>query len=133
VRTGISGKAVAAGAVLALAVAIPVVAIVAVVDATVGIRCRSNGVVVPYLVILAGMVLGGRRAALRQMDSPLIHGALAALAAFVVVAVGNGLGRALSQPSSHCPRSALAPVFNALMSASAGIAGGFLAARRKST
>jgi putative membrane protein (TIGR04086 family) len=77
-----------------------------------------------YLVLLGGLAAGGRVAGRRQPTSPLTHGALAALAAFVVVIVANTVidlvrGQEVADPVSL--------VFNGLMSASAGIFGGFLA------
>jgi hypothetical protein len=60
----------------------------------------------------------------RQPLSPLTHGALAALAAYVVLIVvitiiRLALGREVADPVSL--------LFNALMAASAGIFGGYLA------
>ena len=80
-----------------------------------------------YLVLLVGLGAGGRAAARRRPDSPLTHGALAALAAYVVLiavitAIRLALGREVADPVSL--------VFNALMAASAGIFGGYLAVMR---
>lgn len=80
-----------------------------------------------YLVLLAGLVVGGRAAARRQPEAPLTHGALAALVAYValivvITAIRLALGREVADPVSL--------VFNGLMAASAGILGGYLAARR---
>ena len=77
-----------------------------------------------YLVLLGGLGAGGRLAALRQPMAPLTHGALAALAAYfvlivVITAIRLVLGREVADPVSL--------VFNALMAASAGMFGGFLA------
>ncbi|MDQ4068772.1 MAG: hypothetical protein M3203_04760 [Actinomycetota bacterium] len=77
-----------------------------------------------YLVLLGGLTAGGRVAALRQPVSALTHGALAALAAYlvliaVVTLVRLALGREVADPVSI--------LFNGLMAASAGIFGGFLA------
>ncbi|MDQ3895796.1 MAG: hypothetical protein M3326_00870, partial [Actinomycetota bacterium] len=60
----------------------------------------------------------------RQPLSPLTHGALAALAAYVIVvaaitAIRLALGREVADPVSL--------LFNALMAASAGMFGGYLA------
>lgn len=82
-----------------------------------------------YLVLLGGLGAGGRLAALRQPLAPLTHGALAALAAYVVLIVAItvirlALGKELADPISL--------VFNGLMAASAGMFGGYLAVRRAS-
>jgi putative membrane protein (TIGR04086 family) len=79
-----------------------------------------------YLVLLGGLVAGGQRAGRRRPESPLTHGALAGLGAYVVVlvvvtAVRLAVGRPLADPVSF--------VFNGLMAASAGILGGYLAQR----
>lgn len=83
-----------------------------------------------YLVLLGGLAAGGRLAGRRQPLSPLTHGALAALAAYVVLivavtAVRLALGREVADPVSL--------VFNGLMAASAGLFGGYLAVARPGT
>ncbi len=80
-----------------------------------------------YLVLLGGLAAGGRVAGRRQPLSPLTHGALAALCAYVVLivvitAVRLALGREVADPVSL--------LFNGLMAASAGIFGGYLALAR---
>lgn len=80
-----------------------------------------------YFVLLGGLAAGGRVAALRQPQSPLTHGALAAVSGLVVVLavivlIRLALGREPADPVSL--------VFHLLMAASAGIFGGYLAARR---
>ena len=80
-----------------------------------------------YLVLLGGLVAGGRVAALRRPESPMTHGALAALAAYavlivVITVIRLALGREVADPVSL--------VVNGLMAASAGIFGGYLAVRR---
>ena len=82
-----------------------------------------------YLVLLGGLVAGGRVAALRQPLSPLTHGALAAIAAYValivvITAIRLALGKEVADPISL--------VFNGLMAASAGMFGGYLAIRKVS-
>jgi putative membrane protein (TIGR04086 family) len=77
-----------------------------------------------YFVLLGGLAAGGLVAGRRQPTSPLTHGALAALAAFLVVIAVNTIidlirGQEVADPVSL--------MFNGLMSASAGIFGGFLA------
>ncbi len=80
-----------------------------------------------YLVLLFGLGAGGRLAARRRPESPLTHGALAALSAYValivvITVIRLALGHEVADPVSL--------VFNGLMAASAGIFGGYLAVMR---
>jgi putative membrane protein (TIGR04086 family) len=116
-------RAVLAGASLAVVVAGASI----VVAQTVKSLTDRDANLLLYLVLLAGLAAGGRVAARRQPLSPLTHGALAALAAYVVLIVvitviRLALGREVADPVSL--------LFNALMSASAGIFGGYLAVVR---
>ncbi|MDQ3643317.1 MAG: TIGR04086 family membrane protein [Actinomycetota bacterium] len=116
-------RAVAAGAQLAVLVG---AAAIVVAQAVTSLTDRDANLLL-YLVLLGGLVAGGRVAALRRPESPLTHGALAALAAYVVLIVvitviRLALGREVADPVSL--------VFNGLMAASAGIFGGYLAVRR---
>jgi putative membrane protein (TIGR04086 family) len=77
-----------------------------------------------YLVLLGGLAAGGREAGRRQPLSPLTHGALAALTAYVVLIVVITVIRLALDKEVADPVSLL---FNALMAASAGILGGYLA------
>ncbi len=77
-----------------------------------------------WFVLLGGLVAGGRLAGRSQPLSPLTHGALAALSAYValivvITALRLALGREVADPVSL--------LFNGLMAASAGIFGGYLA------
>ena len=77
-----------------------------------------------YLVLLGGLTAGGMVAGRRQPQAPLTHGAVAAMAAYVVLiaavtVVRLALDREVADPVSL--------VFNGLMAASAGIFGGYLA------
>ena len=115
-------RAVLAGAVLAGAVATVCILVAQAVRSLTG----TDANLVLYLVLLGGLVAGGLVAGRRQPRAPLTHGALAALAAYValvavVTAVRLALGRELASPVSF--------VFSGLMSASAGILGGYLGAR----
>jgi hypothetical protein len=115
-------SAVLAGARLAVLVAVPAIILGQALESAAG----GNAVIPLYLVILGGLCAGGRLAALRQPESPLTHGALAALAAYValivaIVLIQLALGREVADPVSQ--------VFNGLMAASAGMFGGYLAAR----
>lgn len=116
-------SAVLAGARLAVMVAVPAIVLGQALESAAG----GNAVIPLYLVILGGLCAGGRLAALRQPESPLTHGALAAIAAYVslivvIVLIQLALGREVADPVSQ--------VFNGLMAASAGMFGGYLAARK---
>lgn len=80
-----------------------------------------------YMVLLGGLAGGGLVAGRRQPLSPLTHGALAALTAYVVLiaavtVIRLALGREVADPVSL--------VFNGLMASSAGLFGGYLAVAR---
>ncbi|HET7718738.1 MAG TPA: hypothetical protein VFK43_02140 [Acidimicrobiales bacterium] len=114
--------AVFAGARLAVIVAVPAIVLGQALESAAG----GNAVIPLYLVILGGLCAGGRLAARRQPESPLTHGALAAIAAYLaliagIVLIQLALGREVADPVSL--------VFNGLMAASAGMFGGYLAAR----
>jgi hypothetical protein len=116
-------SSVLAGARLAVIVAVPAIVLGQALESAAG----GNAVIPLYLVILGGLCAGGRLAALRQPLSPLTHGALAAIAAYVslvvaIVLIQLALDREVADPVSL--------VFNGLMAASAGMFGGYLAARR---
>lgn len=113
--------AVLAGARLAVIVAVPAI----ILGQFLGSAAGGNAVILLYLILLGGLCAGGRLAALRQPESPLTHGALAAIAAYLtlvlgIVAIQLALGREVADPVSL--------VFNGLMAASAGMFGGYLAA-----
>ena len=116
-------SAVVAGAKLAVIVAAASIAIAQAIKSL----TDSDANLLLYLVLLGGLAAGGRVAGKRQPLSPLTHGALAALAAYVVLivvitAIRLALGREVADPVSL--------LFNGLMAASAGIAGGYLAIAR---
>lgn len=121
----IDWRAVGAGAALALAVVVPTMVLVELVDATIGLDPGSNWVFLFYLLALVGLAAGGRAAAQRRPDAPLAHGLLAALVAYGVVAV---IGTALRLAVDKGP-DPVALVFNTLMAASAGILGTLVAER----
>ncbi|MFN2506452.1 MAG: hypothetical protein ABR540_19945 [Acidimicrobiales bacterium] len=119
----IGWSAVLAGAAIAVAVAVLTILVVEVVDAIVGIDGGSNWVFAFYAVVLAGVVVGARRAAQRRADAPIVHGVVTALTAYAVVAVAASAVRlAADKTPDPVPLA-----FNALMAASAGILGGLLA------
>ena len=116
-------KAVQRGASLAVAVAAASIVVAEAVKSWAG----TDANLPLYFVLLAGLMAGGWVAGRRQPLSPLTHGALAALCAYLVLValitvIRLALGRDIADPVSL--------VFNGLMAASAGIFGGYLAAVR---
>jgi hypothetical protein len=80
-----------------------------------------------FVVLLGGLCAGGRLAGLRQPASPLTHGALAALAAYltllvIVSIVQLALGKELADP--------VYIISNGFWAVTAGIVGGYLAIRK---
>jgi len=119
----IDWRAVGAGAIAALVLAVPA----GVISAIVVDDESSNAVFVFYVVIIIGMLAGGFVAGSKRPDAPLTHGALAAAVAYVVaqvitVAVKLANGSDLRSPAVY--------VFNLLLMASIGVVGGFIAERR---
>ncbi len=117
------GRAVAAGAGVALAVAVPTI----VVSSLAGIDSESDLVFVAFLIYLVGQGLGGWQAARRQPDAPLSNGAMAALAAYVAIGVVASIIR-ITRGDRLDPESL---ILNAFLAASAGIFGGLIAAWRR--
>lgn len=111
---------------LSLGVVVATIVLVEAVDASVGIGAGSNWVFLFYALALAGLVAGGWRAARRRPDAPLLHGILAVLAAYAVIAVAALVLRIATDRDID----PVAFAFNALMAASAGILGTVLAERR---
>ncbi len=122
----IDRSAVGAGALLGLAVAVPAIVVAQLVDAVVGLGRDSNVWFVFYLVFLAGLVAAGHRSARRRPDAPFAHGAGAALAAYLVLALATTVVRAVRGR----PTDPVQLVFHGFMSASAGILGALLSTRR---
>lgn len=133
-RIRLDRRAIVAGAALSLGVAVPALILYRIADVLFDIGCRSNWPFLFYVVVFAGWLFGGRLAAERRRDAPFIHGALSALASYVVVAA---VGAAIAAVSGHvlsCNDTTaslvISLIFNALMAASAGVFGGLLATRR---
>jgi len=116
-------RAVLAGAGLAVVVAAGAI----IVAQTIRSLTDADANLALYVVLLAGLGAGGRLAARRQPQSPLTHGALAALSAYVVLIV---VITALRLALGHEVADPVSLVFNGLMAASAGIFGGYLAVMR---
>ncbi len=118
----IDRAAVFAGALLALAVAVPTLVAGVVIDPD----DQSNVVLVLYAAVMAGFALGGRRAARRRPDAPFSNGALAALAAYAAIAIAASIIRvARGETPEPVPL-----VFNGFMAATFGILGGLVAGWR---
>ena len=118
--------AVARGAALALAVAVPTIVAAEAIDAIVDIGPDSNVVFVFFAAVIAGFVLDGWQAGRRQPDAPLTHWAVAAVAAYLVLAVATSTVRLVTGDVVH----PVGLVFYALMAASSGTLGGLVASRR---
>jgi len=123
VTTLLDGRAVLAGAIVGLVVAVPTIVLSSLADA----HPRSNAVFLPFLVYLAGLVAGGWRAGRLRRDAPLSNGGVAALAAYAVLAVAASVVRVVSDRSLDVVSLA----FNAFLAGSAGILGGLLASWRR--
>jgi len=115
-------SAVLAGALLALAVAVPVLVAGVIIDPAE----ESNVVLLLYAAVMAAFALGGRRAARRRPDAPFSNGAVAALAAYAVIAVVASIIRIARGETPE----AVPLVFNGFMAATFGIIGGLMAGWR---
>lgn len=126
-------RAVGAGVAVASAITVATLVAFRVANAvsTSGISCKSNLNLLFYLPILASWVAGGRRAASRRPDAPFSHALLAALGAFVVLAVVRLVAGALVDAGRECEPGPAEYLFNAMVATSAGILGGLLALHRR--
>ena len=123
VNVDVDRRAVLAGVKLAVIVASAAIVVAQAITSL----TDSDANLLLYLVLLGGLAAGGRVAGRLQPHTPLTHGALAALSAYVVLIAGITvirlvLGREMADPVSL--------LFNGLMAASAGIFGGYLALAR---
>jgi putative membrane protein (TIGR04086 family) len=119
-------RAVAAGAIAALVLAVPA----GVISAIVVDDDSSNAVFAFYVVIIVGMLLGGFVAGSKRPDAPLTHGALAAAVAYVIAQV---ITLVVKLANGSDLRSPAVYVFNLLLMASIGVVGGFIAERRNAS
>ena len=122
----VAPRAVAVGAGIALAICVPAAILAQVLDEVGTVDDDSSWLLVLFAVILVGMGIGGHAAAVRRLDAPLTNGALAALAAYLLV---QGIGAARLLASGDDVTWAAIPFF-ALLSAAAGMAGGLVADHR---
>ena len=114
-------RAVGLGAVVTMAVGIPVATIGSVI-----LDDGSNLVFFFALLALLGFLAGGYVAGSKRPDTPMAHGAVAALAGFIVA---QAIAAALQIVRDE-EVSAIAIAFNALLAANIGLVGGLLGARR---
>lgn len=119
-------RAVAAGAGIALAICVPAALLAQLLDESGTVDDNSSWLIVLFGVILVGMGIGGFVAANLRLDAPLTNSAVAALAAYLLV---QTIGAIRLLTSGGQVTWAAIPFF-ALLSASAGMAGGLLADRR---
>ncbi|MEY2420954.1 MAG: hypothetical protein QOI95_1021 [Acidimicrobiaceae bacterium] len=119
----IDWRAVGAGVVAALVLALPA----GLIGAVVVDDESNNGVFIFFLVIMAGMLVGGFVAGSKRPDTPLTHGALAAVIAYALAQMVTVLVRVLGDTKLRSP---VVYVFNALLMASLGVVGGLVAERR---
>jgi hypothetical protein len=125
----VDARAVAVGALVTLAIAVPAAIIAQILDEAGSVDDDSSWLMVLFGVILAGMVVGGYVAASRRPDAPLTNSALAALAAYLLVQ-GIGAVRLLANGDDV---TWVAIPFFALLSSASGMAGGLLADHRART
>jgi uncharacterized membrane protein YhaH (DUF805 family) len=119
-------RAVAVGAGVALAICVPAAILAQILDDAGSVDDDSAWLLVLFGVILVGMGLGGYAAAVRRLDAPLTNGAVAALAAYLLVQTIGAIRLLLSGDDVTW----VAIPFFALLSSAAGMAGGLLADHR---
>ena len=119
-------RAVAVGAGVALAICVPAAILAQILDDAGSVDDDSGWLLVLFGVILVGMGLGGYAAAVRRLDAPLTNGAVAALAAYLLVQTIGAIRLLLSGDDVTW----VAIPFFALLSSAAGMAGGLLADHR---
>lgn len=119
-------RAVAVGAGVALAICVPAAILAQVLDRAGTVDDDSSWLLVLFVVILLGMGVGGYVAAVRRLDAPLTNGAVAALAAYLLV---QAIGAVRLLAAGDDVTWAAIPFF-ALLAAAAGMAGGLVADRR---
>ena len=119
-------RSVAIGALVTLAIAVPAALLAQTLDHADRVDDDSGWLVVLFVVIIAGMVVGGYVAASSRLDAPLTNSALAALAAYALVQTIGAI-RLLARGDDV---TWVAIPFFALLSAAAGMTGGLIADHR---
>ena len=123
-RSLLDARAVGAGAVLAVVIALPA-ALVGEAAAD-GDDDPSGLVLLCFLAVLLAFVAGGWLAARRAPDAPYSNGAVAALAGFAVIQLGGVVANVV-QDESVRPASI---AFSALLATASGLVGALVATRR---
>jgi predicted permease len=123
-RSLLDARAVGAGAVLAVVIALPA-ALVGEAAAD-GDDDPSGLVLLCFIVVLLAFVAGGWLAARRAPDAPYSNGAVGALAGFAVIQLG-GVVANIVQDESVRPASI---AFSALLATASGLVGALVATRR---
>src|SRR4051812_23730089 len=119
----IDWKAVATGAVVTIAVGIMASVVANVID----LDKDSSAWIVFFWIAVFGAGVGGYLAARRRIDTPLIHGALAGFAGYVVVAI---VATAINVAGGHDAPTVVQVIFNALWLTVGGTLGGWAASWR---
>jgi putative membrane protein (TIGR04086 family) len=120
-------RAVGAGAVLAIVIALPA-ALVGEAAAD-GDDDPSALVLLCFVVVLAAFVAGGYLAARRAVDAPYSNGAVAALTGFALIQLGGVIANLLQDD----PVEMASIAFSALLAIASGLVGALLAMRRPTT
>jgi predicted permease len=122
----IDADAVRAGAVAAGAICLPL-AIIAQLVSGGDDSDQPPIVLVLYIAVLVGFVIGGRVAALRSTESPYSSGAVAALLAFVAIQAVGIVTNALRGDEIRFANI----VFNAMLAYGCGLLGAGMVVRRR--
>jgi putative membrane protein (TIGR04086 family) len=117
-------RAVAAGAVLAIVVALPAALIGE--AAADGEDDPSGLVLLCFFVVFLAFVAGGWLAARRAPDAPYSNGAVAALAGFAVIQLGGVVANVVQDE----PVRMASIAFSALLATASGLVGSLIATRR---
>ena len=123
----IDHDAIRSGAMWCLIAIVPAALIIAAIDDD-GDSTRSNWELLLVGVIVAGYLVGGARAARKGPSTPFLNGALACVAAFVIVQIVAAIVNLL-QGDGFSP---LSFVFNLLLAATIGTCGAWFGLRRAS-
>ena len=123
-RSLLDARAVGAGAVLAVVIALPA-ALVGEAAAD-GDDDPSGLVLLLFLVVLLAFVAGGWLAARRALDAPYSNGAVAALVGFAVIQLGGVVANLVQDE----PVRMASIAFSALLATASGLVGALVATRR---
>ena len=123
-RSLLDVRAVGAGAVLAVLIALPA-ALVGEAAAD-GDDDPSGLVLLCFIVVLLAFVAGGWLAARRAPDAPYSNGAVAALVGFAVIQLGGVVANLVQDE----PVRAASIAFSALLATASGLVGALVATRR---